>query len=117
MCVSCSEVNSKVYMRVQSNGMPDHCYGGRPTVVSGDFDVKFIFNQDVSTLTEKTFASQTAFDEFICQPSKAKKSNIPSSAEFTDLNNLNLDGISGFALNGIPIFTASSAEKTDPYYP
>ena len=28
-----------------------------------------------------------------------------------------MDGIAGFAINGIPIFTASSAEKTDPYYP
>ncbi len=66
LCVSCTQENSKVYMRVQSNGLPDHCYGGRPNVTETNFDVKFIFNQDTTSLTKKTFASQTDFDSFMC---------------------------------------------------
>jgi len=43
-------------------------------------------------------------------------SNYQSMANDTNTAKF-MDGIAGFALNGIPIFTASSAEKTDPYYP
>ena len=50
LCVTCSDVSGVVYIRVQSNSMPNHCYkadNGTPTEQKLDFTVKF--NSDVGS--------------------------------------------------------------------
>lgn len=48
------------------NGIPDHCYGDRPNVTKGNFDVKFVFNSDKTSMSYRTFSSKSDFDNFIC---------------------------------------------------
>jgi len=48
LCVSCYESGSDVYIRVQTNGLPDHCYTTPSTVYSWTFDFSVKFNVDIS---------------------------------------------------------------------
>ena len=122
LCVSCLEESNKVYIRIQSNGLPDHCYGGPPAVIQTQYDVKMVFDGASDLYTTKTFADQDAFDTFACNNARGTATNIQSASDFTVVtsdatNSAFLSGIAGWSINGIPIFTGASAEKTDPYYP
>ena len=52
LCVTCSQdINGDVYIRAQTNGMPNHCMKANntnPIPSNGDFSVKF--NKDVSNV-------------------------------------------------------------------
>jgi hypothetical protein len=74
LCVSCYQTGSDVYMRVQTNGLPNHCYSVlntervKTTVI--DYSVKF--NIAAPTTGLKTYTSQTAFDNEACLSTKSK---------------------------------------------
>jgi hypothetical protein len=89
LCVSCTLESNKVYIRVQSNGLPDHCYGGRPTVNETNFDFKVLYNSATSSVTPLTLSSQSDFDNYMCMPAKLSNRYMPTSVEFTD--NLSTD--------------------------
>ena len=49
MCVTCSEEEEEVYIRVQSNSLPNHCFYSflnNPVEIETDWKVKF--NPDVT---------------------------------------------------------------------
>ena len=59
LCVTCSEINSEVYIRVQSNGMPNHCYYVslfEPSAQSVDFSV--LWQWDVGSTVYHTPSTQ-----------------------------------------------------------
>lgn len=116
LCVSCSQTNSVTYMRIQTNNMPDHCYGGKPTVSEQKTDVTVKWNPTYSG--NVTFSSQSSFDSTTCTPTKS--STVPSFASYYDNvagNSMSNGGAMGWAVNGIIIFSSSSADNEDPYYP
>lgn len=57
LCVTCTETSSKVYMRVQTNSLFDHCYNVAQTVNSVNYDVTFRFNPTTSGVALRTFSS------------------------------------------------------------
>ena len=43
-CVTCRQANTQVYIRYQSNGMPNHCYGtGKAPQVDAPYDQRIDF--------------------------------------------------------------------------
>ena len=56
LCATCSEVDDVVYIRVQSNEMPNHCFQAinenPSSTYAADFEV--IFNRDVTGLENVT---------------------------------------------------------------
>jgi hypothetical protein len=116
LCVTCSESSSKVYMRIQSNGLPDHCYSTPSTSVESTIDFTILFNPDTSSTSLTTFDSQDDYDTAVCTTTKT--SDLPSSSELTDNgSSITLTVLAAVALNGVPIFASSSAENVDPFYP
>jgi hypothetical protein len=52
LCVTCSTSGGSTYIRVQTNSMPDHCYGGGPPVVTTqEIDFTVLFNKSPDTNT------------------------------------------------------------------
>ena len=118
LCVSCStdSISSKVYMRVQTNGFPDHCISGPNAIKEVKMDMKFVFNP--VTKTKRTFTSQADFDNVACKPEKTYI--IPSESDFTNMagtTSMEIATIAGIAINGVPIYSSVSAENVDPYFP
>eukprot|EP00347_Sterkiella_histriomuscorum_P016151 403354286 len=122
LCVTCSSESNKIFIRIQSNGLPNHCYGGRPTVVETVYDMKMVFDPTIPSTPQTTFASQQEYDDYVCMPGGAQTRKIPATSSWQLMVNntvswKSMDGIIGFATNGLPIFAGASAERTDPYYP
>ena len=57
LCVTCSTSNSKVYMRVQTNSLPAHCFETPNTVNSYNYDTTVLFNPSVTGVTKTSFTS------------------------------------------------------------
>lgn len=57
LCVSCSQVGQQVYIRVQTNGLPDHCYGAPVAVSSHTVDFQVLFNPNSGVNPLDTFAN------------------------------------------------------------
>ena len=92
--VTCDEQNGKVFITVQSNGLPNHCYeqknGGAPsTWIDIDFKVRWL-PPAVST-TEADPRTQEEVDALICNDQTAADSNIPSDSEYTKIGSTDLD--------------------------
>lgn len=117
LCVSCYQSGSDVYIRVQTNGLPDHCYSTPATVYSWTFDFSVIYNTDVkSKSASSTFTSQSQFDTAVCSVSKT--SNVPAWASYSiTSDSASLSTATGVALNGVVILASSSTNNIDPFYP
>ena len=79
-----------------------------------------LYDWDYDPARMTNFTSQDVYDNITCQPGRGKM--VPPPSEYKDMINttvsrMNVEGVAAFALNGVPVFTGSSAEKTDPYYP
>lgn len=117
-------------MRVQTNGLPDHCYSVlntervKTTVI--DYSVKFNIAAPTSGL--KTYASQTAFDNEACLSTKSKfgTASPHTLCAYTQtalagtitpqISSAMMDTVVGVALNGVLIMSSSSGFH-DPYNP
>lgn len=105
-------------MKVQSNGLPDHCYSTPYPVKEQKIEFTFKFNPSISSITLPTpFANQEAYDTASCTLLKTKNSNINGVSQFSSTGTTNLDTSSGIALNGVLIHASSSIFNLDPYYP
>lgn len=104
-------------MRLQTNSFPDHCYGGRPTVNSQNIDIRFRFNPPTSSLSPKSWSSQDSFDSQVCRPPKTRE--VPAQSEFYSMISATnqLEALVGITVNGVQIYSSSSAENVDPYFP
>jgi hypothetical protein len=49
LCVTCSSENGETYMRIQSNGLPDHCVPGKQPMVEKMIDIKFKYDSSPKT--------------------------------------------------------------------
>ena len=116
LCVTCSTVSSVVYMRIQTNTLPAHCYSTPSTTVDAEYDITVKWNPSITSYTEKSWTSQSTFDSSTC--AVMKTSSVPSNSELTNNNSdASVTTIAGFSINGVIIFGTVSANKVDPYYP
>eukprot|EP00944_MAST-04C_sp_MAST-4C-sp1_P013029 g13029.t1 len=126
LCVTCHQAGDTVKIRVQSNGMPDHCYyspmvAPRPKFI--DYEVNF--NTEVKT---NRFSPTTSgeLDSIVCNRSMVSDSQVPATYDFIrtpyDLINtvppspqLSLDKVVGVAINGVPFLTPLNDENIDTW--
>lgn len=122
LCVSCStnSTDSQVYMRIQTNTLPSHCSVTKGTPPEWVLDWSIKWNPDVSSSSNVTFASQSAFDNWVCAMEKTNA--VPTTSVFSNLNTTGYSSTNdvittGIAMNGVPIFSSVSGDLVDPYYP
>ena len=67
--VSCSLEDGDVYVRVQTNSLPDHCYleTSGVNIIENFVDFKVKFDSDPATLTKKEFTSATSANSALCK--------------------------------------------------
>jgi hypothetical protein len=131
-CLTCfrddANNDSQVYLTVQTNGIPDHCYGtttamGNPITHQVDFTVKW--NLDVLTndyLYNTANSGTTALLTGVqCDPLTTAPSNIPTERGYTAntnfLNSASIDGVVGFAIDNTFIYRAVNADGKDGLNP
>ena len=121
LCVTCSEVNNDVKIRIQSNGLPGNCYS-IPQVVTMteteiDFEVKF--NPEIDSQNPRNVATtQSELDQLVCDITNHRDSNIPSENDFIKYSSVqSMRTIVGISVDGVAILNAISVEGVDPFYP
>jgi hypothetical protein len=118
MCVTCSQTNSTTYIRVQTNGLPNHCYSSpntAPIDLNVDFTVKFQW--DVGTNIYNSPTTQTEINNMLCTPTGQADSTIPAAASYSNSGTTSIDTAVGVGLSGVMLFNGASANDVDPLYP
>lgn len=88
--MTCSTVDNETYIRVQTNGFPNHCYhaiNANPVSLHLDFSVKF--NMDMTGITNYSAEDIDSVDktsELICDLQRTSTTNMLSDLEYTDNN-------------------------------
>lgn len=140
LCVTCrTDSNSKVWIRVQSNAFPPHCFKAPLQIQPVNVDYESLFDRDV-TLGSDGYptprsgvtwpATSTDVTALLCGDPGQLATNsqfaMPlSGLTFYDSNGNvvtgpgsdQLGGAIGVALNGVILFDQQSADKADPFYP
>jgi hypothetical protein len=117
LCVTCTEEFGSVYIRVQSNTLPNHCvYWGDGFGASAfvDFKVKF---QPKDNAVRRTPSTLSELNDLICDHNWA--ANIPFSSDYSAYTTTDLSTYVGVSLGGVlfATSTASNYFKVDPLYP
>ncbi|CDW91050.1 UNKNOWN [Stylonychia lemnae] len=122
LCATCSSENDQVIIRIQSNGLPNHCvYWGDDTGVSANIDFKVNWNKKMSiNSTNYSPATQTDLDTLICKANWP--SVLPEYSQFTNMISsqpADLDEFVGIALNGVLLSSGFSTlnMNVDPIFP
>ena len=87
LCVTCSEVGGEVFIRVQTNGMPNHCFNGllnAPSEKESDFTVQYNPQVDVNvqTYSESDVNSVEKTSELLCDLQRTMSENMPSTSNY-----------------------------------
>uniref|UniRef100_A0A7S1G3J0 YHYH domain-containing protein n=1 Tax=Bicosoecida sp. CB-2014 TaxID=1486930 RepID=A0A7S1G3J0_9STRA len=117
LCVTCRDDAGTVRVRVQSNGLPDHCFGSphqAPAPLDIDYEVEFDADVDDPAHAPTTGAE---IDALLCDLQRTADANVPASLGFTKLGATDLTTTVGVALNGVPMLNGLSADGVDPFYP
>jgi hypothetical protein len=119
LCVTCRDDSGTIKIRVQTNGLPNHCYKNSriaPVELTVDFEVNWL--STASENEESSPTTQTALNALLCDElGIARKSHIPKSADFSVLDGSDLKAGFGVATTGVILFSALSALNVDPFYP
>ena len=87
LCVSCYEDNSTTYIKVQANGLPNHCFHSVVNVSSAmEHEWTAVFNADVSGLenyTSSDFDTSAKTDEILCDIQRTAESNMNAWSDYT----------------------------------
>lgn len=87
LCVTCAENAGTVYITVQSNGLPNHCFTStvnNPTSMEREWSV--VFNADVTDVqnyTETDFDTSAKADELLCDLQRTSSSNMLDLVDYT----------------------------------
>ena len=65
LCVTCTEETSKIYIRLQTNLLPNHCYSAT-AIAAMSYDNKVLFNKDVGSTLKTTVTTQAEVESTIC---------------------------------------------------
>jgi len=121
VCVTCRKISSQVYIRVQSNGIPKHCYGTTedggeyPNQRHIDFEVKWNqFRVGDYNYIETQIDQESEVDGLLCNRSVTSSLNMFSDSGYTEVSGSdNLDYISGYAFDNISILNALTPGGND----
>eukprot|EP01062_Namystynia_karyoxenos_P040521 TRINITY_DN2953_c0_g2_i4.p1 TRINITY_DN2953_c0_g2~~TRINITY_DN2953_c0_g2_i4.p1 ORF type:complete len:861 (+),score=167.19 TRINITY_DN2953_c0_g2_i4:69-2585(+) len=127
LCVTCSEAGGEVRIRVQSNGLPDHCYTSpkiAPVALDVDWSAVFAPGVDPEVAASAATAptTQDQVNDLLCdigslKDSPAGQSRVPSASGFTRHGTTATNTVGGVAINGVMLFNQMSVEYVDPFYP
>lgn len=119
LCVTCRDDAGTIKIRVQTNGLPSHCYKSpntAPAEQTVDWEVNWL-----STATKNSASSpnnQQGLNSLLCDNLKVAADDlVPSSAGYTKLDGKKQDTAFGVANTGVLMFSALSGENVDPFYP
>ena len=142
LCVTCSETNGQVYIRAQSNQMPNHCFqatNATPTPINSDFTV--LFNRDVTgqvNYAETSYDTSAEVTELLCDIQRTAEANMLAGSGYSETSwarrNLHshpppppdggdggggggggssLSVVSGIMLSGTLMYNALAADSND----
>lgn len=118
LCVTCSTSGGVTYIRVQTNGLPNHCYAtSSVTPVSLSVDFKVIWNWETTSEIFSVADTQDEADDLICDTKAVISSKIDDGADFDSSGDTSLTTISGVALSGVVITQSLTDAEDDPLYP
>lgn len=119
LCVTCRDDGGVIKIRVETNGLPSHCYASpqtAPVSLTMDYEVEWM-----STAVDNPYSQaqdQDALNALLCDDlTSAKSDYIPSSAGYVKKNGQSFGTAWGVSTTGVLMFTAMSAENVDPFYP
>lgn len=127
LCVSCYTSGSATVIRVQTNGLPNHCYYApynAPSSSPVDFSVLFNPATTVGTDNYPTSLSSIIDDATTitteqCDATWPKNTDIPSDTDFQIVSNSStaFNDIIGVALNGVFLKPGIGETGYDAFYP
>lgn len=119
LCVSCRDASGTVKIRVQTNGLPSHCYKTpqtAPAELTVDWEVDWLSAAGANPASAP--ADQNALNALMCDSLDiAKDAFIPSSNNYEKKEGQSQNTAFGVATSGVLMFSALSAENVDPFYP
>jgi len=86
LCVSCSDSSGVVKIKVQGNGLPDHCFHStvnNASASSNEWDV--VFNPDVEDIMNYSASdldSSEKTDEILCDLQRTSSTNMNAASDF-----------------------------------
>ena len=87
LCVSCYDNSGVTMVKVQSNGLPNHCYNsviGYPTSIENEWTVAFNPNVvGVENYTAADVDTSAETDELLCDLQRTAAANMHSSSDYT----------------------------------
>lgn len=86
LCVTCEVQNTnEVYMYVQTNGVPNHCYRSTANAAAAlDINAYFRFGRNLSSDPENVSVSSSAdLDAVLCDDISVRDADIPAATDYT----------------------------------
>ena len=117
MCVTCYASGSHAMIRVQSNGLPNHCVNS--TVNNGtdqnqDFEVRFQPPVDgTENYTDTDVDTSAKTDEILCDLQRTNETNMLRKSRYNLISGASTQTSAGMALSGMHIFNALDAYNRD----
>ena len=108
--VTCSAYGTDVYIRVQTNSLPNHCFAySNGSMSENQVDFKVRYNQPTSSLSAISFNS-TSQSDLLCSGGLIQESRLasPTSAYNLQKNSGNTDRIVGVLLNGMVLWSGAN---------
>ena len=119
LCVTCYTLRGVPFIRVQSNGLPNHCYTSPRTAPAAlDIDFQVAWQAEAHTDSEEAYPeTQEALDSLICDIQRSADSRIPAYTMYERKGTTMINTAWGVATSGVLLMNGISAEGVDPYYP
>jgi len=109
LCVTCSEYDEGVYILVQTNALPDRCFGDKndlvPKALDLEFEVKFNWNPANAGEVRYTPVNVEELTELICDSETNDKDLTPDEAGYVGSRFAH----KGISLDGLPIMSGANA--------
>ena len=90
LCVTCRQDGSDVFIRVQGNGLPNHCINSTTNnAVANELGWEVIFQPDMTGIKnyESTDIDTDAkTDELLCDISRTKRRNMNAASKFINID-------------------------------
>jgi len=116
LCVTCHVTDQKVFIRIQTNNLPDHCIKSS-SVKPQEFDYQVLFDSDVDTDNlANDFTSQEQMNHEVCDLHKQWSDDLEIQELVANPAETESIRAMGFALNGVAFQFANQVDE-DPVAP
>ena len=106
--------NGITWIRVQTNSFPDHCFDAAVTPQENVIQFEVPWNRDPNSYPPLDLDTANKYDSQVCNWNKPYSNPAYS---FINLSGDKLQGVSGIAITGVPIFPGLDEGGKDAYYP